>query len=372
MRIRAAVVEEKGAAFTFEDLELDAPNVNEVLVRIVAVGICQTDVHMQHQEYPVPMPIVLGHEGAGIVERTGSAVRGIVPGDKVVLSFPSCGHCNSCLAGSEAYCVHSFALCFGGQRLDGSNALHRHSAVGEVQTVHGHFFAQSSFATYSLALESNVVKVPDDMPLQLLGPLGCGFQTGAGAVFNSLRVDVNSSIAVFGVGAVGLAAVMAARVAGASRIIAVDINDEHLQLAKELGATTTLNSKREPSAETIKSIEPLGLDYVLELTARPEMLKLAVDVLAPRGTAALVGGAPAGTEASIDMNLLLNGRTLRGIIQGDSVPRLFIPKLIELYRSGRFPIDKLIRFYDFAQINEAIEDMRRGRTIKAVLKVSKP
>jgi aryl-alcohol dehydrogenase len=258
------------------------------------------------------------------------------------------------------------------QRLDGSNALHRHSAVGEEQTVHGHFFAQSSFATYSLALESNVVKVPDDVPLELLGPLGCGFQTGAGAVFNSLRVDVSSSIAVFGVGAVGLAAVMAARVAGASRIIAVDINDEHLQLAKELGATTTLNSKREPSAETIKSIEPLGLDYVLELTARPEMLNLAVDVLAPRGTAALVGGAPAGTEASIDMSLLLNGRTLRGIIQGDSVPRLFIPKLIELYRSGRFPIDKLIRFYDFAQINEAIEDMKRGRTIKAVLKVSKP
>jgi aryl-alcohol dehydrogenase len=182
-------------------------------------------------------------------------------------------------------------------------------------------FAKSSFATYSIALESNVVKVPEDTPPELLGPLGCGFQTGAGAVFNSLRVQVNSSIAVFGVGAVGLAAIMAAKAAGASKIIAIDIEDKRLTLARELGATHIINSKRESSSEQIKSIVPIGLDYVLELTARPEMLKLAVDVLAPKGTAALIGGAPLGTEASVDMNQLLNGRTVRGIIQGDAVPR---------------------------------------------------
>jgi aryl-alcohol dehydrogenase len=355
-----------------DSVALDAPRANEVLVRIVAVGICQTDIHMQHQEYPVPFPIVLGHEASGIVENVGPGVSDIEPGDKVVLSFPSCGHCSHCLSGSAAYCLHAYELCFGGQRLDGSNALHRLSTKGGEETVHGHFFCQSSFATYSIALESNVVKVPEDTSLELLGPLGCGFQTGAGAVFNSFRVQVNSSIAVFGVGAVGLAAIMAAKAAGASKIIAIDIEDKRLTLARELGATHIINSKRESSSEQIKSIVPIGLDYVLELTARPEMLKLAVDVLAPKGTAALIGGAPLGTEASVDMNQLLNGRTVRGIIQGDAVPRLFIPKLIDLYRSGRFPFDRLIRFYDFAEINEAIEDIKKGQTIKAVLKVSTP
>jgi len=171
---------------------------------------------------------------------------------------------------------------------------------------------------------------------------------------------------------VGLAAIMGAKAAGAAEIIAIDIEDKRLTLARELGATHTINSKRESSSEHIKSIVAIGLDYVLKLTARPEMLKLAVDVLAPKGTAALIGGAPLGTEASVDMNQLLNGRTVRGIIQGDAVPRLFIPKLIDLYRSGRFPFDRLIHFYDFAEINEAIEDIKKGQTIKAVLKVSTP
>ena len=191
--------------------------------------------------------------------------------------------------------------------------MHRLSTNGEEETVHGHFFCQSSFATHSIALEGNVVKVPEDTPLELLGPLVCGFQTGAGAVFNSLRVEVNSSIAVCGVGGVGLAAIMAAKAAGASKII-IDIEDKRLTLARELGATHIINSKRESSSEQIKSIVPIGLDYVLELTARPDMLKLAVDVLAPKGTAALIGGAPFGTEASVDMNQLLIGRTVRGII----------------------------------------------------------
>jgi len=235
--------------------------------------------------------------------------------------------------------------------------------------MHGNFFGQSSFATYALASASNVVKVPGDLPLDLLAPLGCGFQTGAGAVLNSLQVRAGSSIAVFGAGAVGSAAIMAARIVGAAPIIAVDINPKRLALARELGATHAINSREADTAARIMEIIGTGVDHVLEITARPEMLKLAVDVLAPLGIAALIGGAPAGAQAAIDMNTLLNGRIVRGIIQGDAVPQLFIPTLIEMYRKGDFPFDRLVRFYDFNEINQAVEDTRRGETVKAVLRI---
>lgn len=370
MRIRAAVIEEKSGPFIFRDLELDDPRPTEVLVKVSAVGICQTDIHVRNQEYPVPLPLVLGHEGAGIVEKVGTGVKGLEVGDHVVLSYPSCQECRYCRSGHNAYCEHAFEICFGGSRLDGSNALHWPKDESHDASMHGHFFGQSSFATHAIADQSNVVKVPNDLPLELLAPLGCGFQTGAGAVFNSLQVRPGSHVAVFGAGAVGLAAIMAARIAGAASIIAVDINPSRLAIAQELGATHVINGRDGDSADRITEITRIGADYVLEITARPEMLKLAVDVLAPLGTAALIGGAPAGAQAPIDMNVLLNGRMARGIIQGDAVPQIFIPKLIELYRAGKFPIDRLIRFFDFQQINEAVEETRKGDTVKAVLRVA--
>jgi aryl-alcohol dehydrogenase len=372
MRIKAALVEAPSAAFTFETLELDEPRDEEVLVRIVATGLCQTDIHVRDQHYPVPLPIVLGHEGAGVVERVGASVTGIEPGDHVVLSFPSCGHCRPCRTGHNAYCESGFSLCFGGSRPDGSSALHRLDGAAPLSEVHGAFFAQSSFATHALATASNIVKVPHDVPLELLGPLGCGFQTGAGAVFNSLRVRAGASIAILGVGAVGLAAVMAARVAGAGRIIAVDINTQRLALAAELGATHIINGGTEDVAARIAEITGGGVDYSLEITGLPKMLRMAVDLLAPLGIAALIGGAPAGAEAAIDMNGLLGGRTVRGVAQGDSVPQVFIPMLIDMYRQGVFPFDRLIRFYDFEDINAAVEDTRRGNTVKAVLRIGTP
>jgi aryl-alcohol dehydrogenase len=190
-------------------------------------------------------------------------------------------------------------------------------------------------------------------------------------VLNSLRVRTGSSIAIFGTGAVGLAAVMAAHAVGAGTIIAVDVKAERLQLARELGATHTINGRDGNTAEQIKRITRLGADYVLEITARPEMLKLAIEVLAPLGTAALIGGAAAGTQVSIDMNMLLNGgRAVRGIIQGDAVPQVFIPTLIEMYQAGKFPFDRLVRFYDFDSINVAFEDVTSGHTIKPVLRIS--
>jgi len=368
MQIQAAIVEEKSGPFVVCEVELDDPRPDELRVRVVATGICATDLHVREQHYPVPLPLVLGHEGAGIVEEVGSAVRGIEAGDHVVMSFPSCGMCRFCQQGQVAYCEHSFELCFGGHRLDGSNALH--SGDDHPTELHGSFFAQSSFATHAITTQSNVVKVPEDLPLEVLAPLGCGFQTGAGGVFNSLKVRPGARVAVFGTGAVGLAAIMAARVVGADQIIAVDVNSSRLDLAKELGATHAINGREEDTAARIAEITRRGADYVVETTARPEMLTLAVDVLSSLGVAGLIGGAPAGTKAPIDMNTLLGGRSVRGIAQGDSMPQVFIPELIELYRSGRFPFDRLIRHYDFADINQAAQDTASGETVKAVLRVS--
>jgi len=311
------------------------------------------------RRFQFPLPAVLGHEGVGVVERVGNAVTAVAPGDRVVMSYQACGHCKPCLSGNPAYCAHSFPLNFGGSRPDGTNAL-RSTTENEGGEIHGHFFGQSSFATHSLATERNIVKVGDDVPLELLAPLGCGLQTGAGAVLNSLKIPAGSSVVVIGTGTVGLAAVMAAKVAGASPIIAVDIVPERLALARELGATHTVDSKEEDTAARIAEITGSGADYVLEITARPEMLTLAVDALAPLGTAALIGGAAAGAHAPVNMNALLGGRTVRGVAQGDSVPQLFIPQLIELYKAGRFPFDRLITFHGFDEIDHAVAHADRS------------
>jgi aryl-alcohol dehydrogenase len=369
-KITAAVIEKTGTPFVLQELELDAPRADEILVRMVAVGICQTDVHVRDRVQPPGLPMVLGHEGSGVVEEVGAAVTAVKPGDRVVLSYDACGQCRFCLSGRYTYCEHAMAINFGGSRLDGTNALHRAGGGGR-REVHGHFFGQSSFATYALATERNVVKVPNDLPLELLGPLGCGLQTGAGAVLNSLRVPANASIAILGTGAVGLAAVMAAHAAGANPIIGVDLVPKRLALATDLGATHTIDARKEDVRERIAEItKGAGVDFVLEITAQPQMLKLAVELLAQCGTAGLIGGGVPGAEAPISMSRLLLGRTVRGIIQGDSIPRIFIPRLIEMFRRGQFPFDRLVRFYDFAQINQAVADAASCETIKPILRVS--
>lgn len=369
MRISGMVVERKGGPFVLQDLELAPPRPTELLVRVVAAGICATDLHLRDQDYPMPLPIVLGHEGAGVVEAVGDGVDGIVPGDHVVMSYPSCQRCAHCRRGMNAYCFDSFRLCFGGARSDGSSALRRVAFSGD-EMVHGHVFAQSSFATYAIADRSNVVPVPKDLPLDRLAPLGCGLQTGAGAVLNTLNGGPDYRLAVFGTGTVGLAAVMAARITGARRIVAVDVNPDRLALAAALGATDVLDARDGNLHERLRALEPGGFNGILEATARPDMLSLAVRSLAPLGTAALVGGAPAGTTAAIDMNVLLEGRTVRGIVQGSAVPQIIIPRLIALHREGRFPFERLLSFYPFSEIETAIADMKKGRAIKPVLRIA--
>jgi len=354
-QIQAAVLRGQGSPLSIETLDMQGPRDDEILVRIVAAGICRTDIDLCDHWNGAADPVVLGHEGAGIVERIGGTISRVKCGDPVVLTYQSCGRCARCRSGHPADCRFFYEANFGFKRLDGTNALHKSG-------VRGHFFGQSSFATHVLATERNLVKVGTDLPLEILAPLGCGMQTGAGTVMNALKVPAGAGIAIFGTGAVGLAAVMAARIVGANPIIGVDINPKRLKLARELGATHTIDNRRQNIGSRIAAITGTGVDYVLEITGDPELVNIAAGALKPNGTVAILtgGDGPSG---------LPEGRRALGIIQGDAVPQRFIPKLIRLHREGRFPFDRLIKFYDFSQINQAIADARRGETIKPVLRV---
>jgi aryl-alcohol dehydrogenase len=363
MKIRAAVVREKAGPFTLEDIELEDPRPDEVLVKIVSTGLCHTDLVARMQFLPIPLPGVFGHEGAGIVEKVGSQVRKVKVGDHVATSFSSCGACAPCQTGKPNWCADFKRLNFGGRRADGSTTMKKNG-----ETIYGSFFGQSTFATHSVLSERNVIKVPSDVPLEVLSPLGCGIQTGAGGVINSLKAEPGSSIAVFGIGSVGLSAIMAAVVSGCTKIIAVDILDNRLQLAKEFGATDLINSGKVNPVEEIQKLTGGGIQYTLECTGIPKVFRMAVDSLMMGGVCGLIGVAPAGMEAHLDMITLLDGRTVKGVVEGDCIPDIFIPQLIELYKQGRFPFDRLVKFYALDQINEAAEDSEKGKTLKAVLR----
>jgi aryl-alcohol dehydrogenase len=365
MEIKAAVVFETGGDFSIEQLELTEPNADEMLVRIVGVGICHTDLSARDGHLPIPPPpSVFGHEGAGIVEKVGTRVTKVKPGDHVVLTWDCCGTCASCKAGRDSYCLNFFLHNFHGARPDGSTTLRK----GD-QVIHGSFFCQSSFADFAVASERNVVKVREDVPLEILAPMGCGVMTGAGAVMNALQPGPGASIAVFGAGTVGMSAVLGAIVCGCTTIIAVDINADRLEMARELGATHAINAAEVDPVEAIRDLSGGGAQFTLECVGNPKVLRQAVDSLPRLGVCGLLGVVPPGTEVSLDMDLVMNGRTIKGIIEGDAIPDLFIPKLIELYSQGRFSFDRLITFYPFEAINQAVKDMEKGRVIKPVLRL---
>lgn len=364
MKIKAAIVSGMGRPFEIQEVELDQPGSDEILVRMVAVGICHTDLWVKNH-VRIPMPAVLGHEGAGIVEKTGSQVTRFQAGDPVVLSYASCGVCPMCRNGRSVYCKDFNRHNLFGFRPDGRATLKKNG-----RSVFGAFFGQSSFATYALANERNAIQVPTDLPLEILAPLGCSIQTGAGTVINALAPTAGASIAVFGAGAVGLSAVMAAVIVGCSTVIGIDTNQERLQLALDLGATHIINSGKTNPLDAIKKIAGDGVDFSIESTGDPKVFRQATDVLDVLGTCALVSLAPPGTQAQVDMGRLLQGKTARGIIEGDCTPHDFIPKMIALFRQNCFPFDKLLTFYPFEEINQAALDAARGTTIKPVLKFS--
>ena len=354
---------------SLEMLELEEPRENEILVRLLATGVCHSDIAMRDQVYPVPQPVVLGHEGAGIVERVGAAITKVVPGQRVVMTYNSCGVCRTCVQHKPTYCYDFFGRNFAATRVDGSTTLSQHGAA-----IHGNFFGQSSFAEYSLCYERNVVAVPAELEreLELFGPLACGIQTGAGAVMNALAVRPGQSLAVFGTGSVGLSAIMAARVVGAATIVGVDVNDARLDLARELGATHTFNPRAGNPAQAILELTGTGVDFALDATGRPEVIRQAVESLAHAGTCGIVGASEIGTEVTLDVvHMMTAGRTLRGIVEGDSNPDIFIPLLARLYAQGRFPFDKLVKFYSFEEINQAVHDSETGKVVKAIVRISR-
>ncbi len=366
MEIDAAVTESKGAPFEIRRVELDDPRPDEVLVRVAACGICHTDLIIRDQWYPVPLPAVLGHEGAGVVEAVGSAVSKVRVGDHVAMSYGSCGSCPNCRSGEPWVCHDFFARNFGATRPDGSTAL---SADG--RAIHSHFFAQSSFATHAIATEANVVKLDPDVPLEVVAPFGCGIQTGAGAVLRAFRPEAGASIAIFGTGTVGLAAVMAAQVAGCTTIIGIDVRDARLEQASGLGATHVVNASETDAVEAVKrATGGIGADFSIDATGSPEVLRQAVYCTGPGGVCGLIGAPPFGTEVSLDMNeMLAMGRTLRGIVEGQSVPDVFLPRLIELWRQGRFPVERIMTHYGFDEIDQAARDAEDGEVIKPVLQM---
>lgn len=361
MKIKAAVTHHKGEDFKIEEVEIAEPKANEVLIKVVASGVCHTDAVARDLGLS-PFPAVLGHEGSGIVEKVGEGVKTIEPGDHVVLSYASCGHCENCLTGHPSVCIDFNELNFGGKMDDGTHRLHKDNQ--ELST----FFGQSSFGTYAIANERNVVKVDKDVDLALLGPLGCGIQTGSGTVLNKLKPEFGSSIAVYGTGAVGLSAIMAAKIIGCEHIIAIDIHDSRLELAKELGATHTFNSKNVDVVKEIKEVTNGGTNYGIETTGVPAVVHQGLQALRPLGKLAIVGVTP---EVNINVHeeIMAEGKTMVGVIEGDAVPQLFIPKLVEYYKKGLFPFDKLIKMYDFSSINEAFEDSKNGLAIKPIVKI---
>jgi aryl-alcohol dehydrogenase len=365
MQVTAAVIHETGDDYQLEEITLDEPKHGEVMIQIVASGICHTDVSAQNQLLPVPLPAVLGHEGAGVVVKTGAGVKGLEAGDHVILSYASCGHCEYCLTGNSYACEDILSANFAGKMLDNTHRLHQEDKDLS------NFFGQSSFATYAVANARYVVKVDKEIDLRLLAPLGCGIQTGAGAVLNVFNPSPGSSIAIFGSGTVGMSALMAAKAAGCTTRIVVDLHDSRLALARELGATHTINSKNVNVVEEVKKISGKGVNYAIESTGVTEVLREAVLSLAPMGKAGIIGAPKMGSSVQLDvMDMLINVKEVVGIHQGSSIPKVFIPVLIDLYKKGELPFDKLIKFYDFAEINKAVSDSKSGATIKPVLTIS--
>jgi S-(hydroxymethyl)glutathione dehydrogenase/alcohol dehydrogenase len=367
MKMKAAILEELNKPLTIEQVELDEPKDKEVLVKLVATGVCHTDIHCIKGDLATSPPVVLGHEGAGIVEKVGNAVTTVQPGDKVVLTVaPYCGKCPACMMGVPTSCEnYPVTAMMMGSMPDGTKRLKRKN--GEELS---HFMAQSSFAEYAIVDESAAVKVREDAPLDVVCLLGCGVSTGIGAVINTARVKAGSSVAVFGCGGVGLATIMAAKLVGARQIIAVDMLDKKLEFARELGATDLVNASQDDPVAKIAEIAAGGVDYAFEAIGNTTAMTQAFHSVyaRPGGMAVILGMAPIGATISIEAWRFMREVTITGCTAGSMRPQIDIPRYIDLYMAGRLPLDKMISaHYPLAQINNAIKDTIDGKIMRGVI-----
>ncbi|OJJ98423.1 hypothetical protein ASPACDRAFT_53314 [Aspergillus aculeatus ATCC 16872] len=365
----ALVLHELHGPLVWETLQIPSLAPDEIAVDIHATGICHTDLMLMSGELPSPQPGVFGHEGAGTIRQIGTAITHVRPGDHVLLSFDFCTHCANCTAKHPAYCAAFALLNTAGHRADNSSPLQ--TATGGA--VYSKFFGQSCFSRVAVVGGRCAIPVSSGLDLRVLAPLGCGMQTGAGAVVNVLRLQRGQSVAVFGTGAVGLAAVMAAKIVGAEVIVAVDVREERLRVARELGATHTVNpAALQEGNGVVGAIQAvtggLGVQFAVECSGVPAVVPLMLAALRTRGRAVSVGAA--GVTEEVRFNLfahLMGGKAYLGCIEGDVYPPEFVPWLVERYAHGEFPVDKLVRVYKVRDYEEAFADVREGKVIKAVL-----
>ncbi|WOC14145.1 NAD(P)-dependent alcohol dehydrogenase [Gordonia sp. MP11Mi] len=361
--MRAAVLNEVGGDLSIVELTATDLVAGEVLVKVHGVGVCHTDLTVIDGAMPQQTPIVLGHEGSGVVEAVGPGVTELSVGDHVVCSFTSCGECKRCATDLPAYCTRFAQLNYAGGRPDGSTTL----VDGDGAPVHGNWFGQSSWATHAVASVANAVKVPDTLPVDMLGPLGCGLLTGAGAVLNVHRPKPGQSYGVWGLGPVGLAAIMAANASGCEPIIGVDPNPTRRELALEIGATAVYEPSDTLAKDLVRETQG-GLDFTMEAVGAPSVIRQSLMALASPGSCVTVGFRGPKNPVELNQSHLLQGRSLRGVIEGDADPHELIPRLVRMWADGDFPFDKLITTYSFDDIATAIADFRAGTVIKPVLR----
>lgn len=364
--MRAAVLYEALTPMTIEDVTLDGPRDDEVLVQVKATGACHSDYHVIDGTWHgpgYPMPIILGHEAAGVVEKVGTNVRTLAPGDHVILSFaPNCGRCRMCTVGQPHLC--SGLRSPAGTFPDGTR---RHHKNGLEINCFGR--GMSSFAEYSVVHQSAAVKIDPAMPMQGAALIGCAVMTGVGAVLNTARVEPGASVAVFATGGVGLSVVQGAVLANASKIIAVDLLDNKLDYAATVGATHTINSSKEDALQKIRELTGgHGVDYAFDAIGDSRVSRMCYDAVRRGGTAVIVGMAPTGSEISIPSTIAGEEKIVRGCFYGSTRPAVDFPRLVDFYLRGALQLDRMItRTYSLDEINQAFEAMGRGENARGII-----
>ncbi|MEQ8558230.1 MAG: NAD(P)-dependent alcohol dehydrogenase [Henriciella sp.] len=364
MKAQAAIAYRGDDQFRIEEISVDDVRDDEILVKIAGVGLCHTDLVFKSMMADFPLPAVLGHEGSGVVLSVGRNITNVKPGDHVIITFRSCGACDRCGSGLPSYCRSMPKLNYTGRREDGSAAYERNG-----EDISSNFFGQSSFSELAITYERNVVKVDDDLPLEIMGPLGCGVQTGAGAIMRSLEAQPASSVLITGGGSVGLSAVMGAAICECSTIVLVEPHAARRELALDFGATHVIDPGEAPDlASALAVIAPAGFDKALDTSGAPTVQEAALACLAPKGVLGLVGISPPQTRLPGEVNKVMTfGHTVMGIIEGDSDPDVFLPELVVHFKAGRLPFDRMVKTYPLSQINEAVAQQHAGECIKAVL-----